>query len=312
MTVSFEYYKVFYHVGRLGSITLAARALFLSQPAVSKSIRQLEKLLGCALFYRTHKGMCLTPEGEVLYQHVALACEQFALGERKLQSMLHLDWGSIHLGSSDMIMHAFLLPHLEHFHKDYPNVRISTITASTLETIAALRDRKIDLGVIFSSPEPCDDLEVIPLCTVQDIFIAGSPFRHLEGSVLPLAELAALPIVCPEKGTSTRSYLDTFFQSHGVVLDPEFELATTVLIVPFAERGLGVGITVRRFAEESLKAGTIFEVQSEHPIPARSIALVTRRKHQLSPAGHALIRYLTGGKRTEPEDAADTAATHNV
>ena len=102
MNISFEYYKVFYQVAQLGSITLAAKALFLSQPAVSKCIRQLEKLLGCTLFYRMHKGMRLTPEGEVLYQHVAQACEQIAIGEKKIQAMLHLDWGSIHIGSSDI------------------------------------------------------------------------------------------------------------------------------------------------------------------------------------------------------------------
>jgi len=283
MNVSFEYYKVFYHVARLGSITLAAKALFLSQPAVSKCIRQLEKVLGCALFYRMHKGMRLTPEGEVLYQ---------------IQAMLHLDWGSIHIGSSDMIMHAFLLPYLERFHKDYPKVRISTITASTPETIASLRARRIDLGVVFSPVEENEDLDIIPVCRVQDTFIAGNTFRHLEGSVLSPDEVAKLPIVCPEKGTSTRAYLDAFFQSHGVVLDPECELATTVLIVPFAERGLGVGITVRRFAEESLRAGSVFELQTTHKIPERAIAVVTRKRSQISHAGHAFIRCLTG-KETE-------------
>ena len=192
MNVSFEYYKVFYHVARLGSITLAAKALFLSQPAVSKCIRQLEKVLGCALFYRMHKGMRLTPEGEVLYQHVAQACEQIAIGEKKIQAMLHLDWGSIHIGSSDMIMHAFLLPYLERFHKDYPKVRISTITASTPETIASLRARRIDLGVVFSPVEENEDLDIIPVCRVQDTFIAGNTFRHLEGSVLSPDEVAKL------------------------------------------------------------------------------------------------------------------------
>ena len=107
--------------------------------------------------------MRLTPEGEVLYQHVAQACEQIAIGEKKIQAMLHLDWGSIHIGSSDMIMHAFLLPYLERFHKDYPKVRISTITASTPETIASLRARRIDLGVVFSPVEENEDLAyVIP------------------------------------------------------------------------------------------------------------------------------------------------------
>ena len=299
MTISLEYYRVFYQVGRLGSITLAARTLFLSQPAVSKSISHLEKLLGCALFYRTRKGMRLTPEGEVLYQHASQACEQIALGEKKLRDMLHLDWGSIHIGSSDMIMHAFLLPCLERFHRDYPKIRISTITASTPETLAALRERKIDLGVTFSSREENEDLDIIPVCSVQDIFIAGPSFLHLKNRVLPLSQIAGLPIVCPEKGTGTRSYLDSFFQAHGIVLAPEFELGTTVLIVPFVERGLGVGITVRRFAEASLRAGSIFELQPEHPIPERSIVLATRKKHQLSPAGNALIQYLLHEKDAE-------------
>ncbi len=299
MNISFEYYKVFYQVAQLGSITLAAKALFLSQPAVSKCIRQLEKLLGCALFYRMHKGMRLTPEGGVLYQHVAQACEQIAIGEKKIQAMLHLDWGSIHIGSSDMIMHAFLLPYLERFHKDYPKVRISTITASTPETIASLRARRIDLGVVFLPVEENDDLDIIPVCTVQNTFVAGNTFRHLEGSVLSLDEVAKLPLVCPEKGTSTRAYLDAFFQSHGVVLDPECELATTVLIVPFAERGLGVGITVRRFAEESLRAGSVFELQTAQKIPERAIAVVTRKRSQISHAGHAFIGCLTGREAEE-------------
>ncbi len=302
MNVSFEYYKVFYHVARLGGITPAARALFLSQPAVSKSVRQLEKTLGCELFFRTHKGMTLTPEGEVLYRHVAQACEQIALGEKKLQAMLDLDGGSIHIGSSDMIMYAYLLPYLERFHKAYPKVHISTITAATHGTLEALRAQKIDLGVVFSPVEEDDDLELIPVCPIHDMFIAGKPFLHLKDAVLPLAEIARLPIICPEKDTSTRQYLDAFFRAHGVVLDPEFELATTVLIVPFVERGLGVGITVRRFAEASLREGTVFEITPEHPIPERAIAVVTRRKAPLSHAGRALIRCLTGQDRLGPAE----------
>ena len=164
--------------------------------------------------------------------------------------------------------------------------------------IASLRARRIDLGVVFSPVEENEDLDIIPVCRVQDTFIAGNTFRHLEGSVLSPDEVAKLPIVCPEKGTSTRAYLDAFFQSHGVVLDPECELATTVLIVPFAERGLGVGITVRRFAEESLRAGSVFELQTTHKIPKRAIAVVTRKRSQISHAGHAFIRCLTG-KETE-------------
>lgn len=293
MNVSFEYYKVFYHVARLGSITLAAKALFLSQPAVSKSIRQLESLLGCELFFRRHKGMELTSEGEVLYQHVAQACQQIAIGEKKIQAMLHLEGGSINIGSSDMLMHAFLLPYLERFHKAYPQIRITTVTLSTHETLAALRAQKIDVGVLFSPAVKGDDVELRQVCTVQDMFIAGKPFRHLKGKVLSLADIVKMPIVCPRKDTSTRQYLDAFFHARGLVLDPEFELATTVLIVPFVERGLGVGITVRRFAEQSLKEGTVFELSASEPFPQRSVSVATRKKETLSAAGREFVRCLT-------------------
>lgn len=293
MNVSFEYYKVFYHVARLGGITLAARALFLSQPAVSKSVRQLERLLGCELFFRTHTGMELTPEGEALYQHIAQACEQIAIGEKKIQAMLDLDGGSINIGSSDMIMHAFLLPYLERFHTTYPKIRITTVTLSTHETLAALRAQKIDVGVVFSPVAKSEDVALRQVCTIQDMFIAGKPFRHLQASVLSLADIVALPIVCPSKDTSTRQYLDAFFHARGLVLEPEFELATTVLIVPFVERGLGVGITVRRFAEPSLRDGTIFEVRTEEPLPQRSISVATRKKGQLSHAAREFFRCLT-------------------
>ena len=298
MNISFEYYKVFYHVARLGGITLAAKALFLSQPAVSKSVRQLESLLGCELFFRRHKGMDLTPEGEVLYQHVAQACQQLAIGEKKIQAMLDLEGGSINIGSSDMLMHAFLLPYLERYHKAHPKIRITTVTLSTHETLAALRAQKIDVGVLFSPVSKSDDVELRQVCTVQDMFIAGKPFRHLEGRVLPLAEIVKMPIVCPRKDTSSRQYLDAFFHAHGLVLAPEFELATTVLIVPFVERGLGVGITVRRFAEESLKEGTVFELRASEPFPPRTVSVATRKKGLLSSAGREFLRCLTD---TPPE-----------
>ena len=207
--------------------------------------------------------------------------------------MLDLEGGSINIGSSDMLMHAFLLPYLERFHKAHPKIRITTVTLSTHETLAALRAQKIDVGVLFSPVSKSDDVELR-----QDMFIAGKPFRHLEGRVLPLAEIVKMPIVCPRKDTSSRQYLDAFFHAHGLVLAPEFELATTVLIVPFVERGLGVGITVRRFAEESLKEGTVFELRASEPFPPRTVSVATRKKGLLSSAGREFLRCLTD---TPPE-----------
>ena len=84
MNVNFEHYKVFYYVARHGTITQAAQALYISQPAVSTSIHLLAKELSCELFHRNQKGMTLTPEGEMLYGPVAKAYEQLAIGEKKI------------------------------------------------------------------------------------------------------------------------------------------------------------------------------------------------------------------------------------
>ena len=112
MVDNLEYYKVFYHVGKLSSITLAAKELSISQPAVSQSIHQLEKTLGCSLFQRTSRGMKFTTEGELLYRHVERGYEQIELGQKRLRQLQHLDAGEVRIGASDMTLRFFLLPFL--------------------------------------------------------------------------------------------------------------------------------------------------------------------------------------------------------
>ena len=99
-----EYYKVFYHVARAGSLTVAARELNISQPAVSQSVKQLETALGTKLFTRASKGVQMTGEGSMLFNYVEKGYEQFVLGEQKLEQMLNLELGEIHIGASDMTL----------------------------------------------------------------------------------------------------------------------------------------------------------------------------------------------------------------
>ena len=117
MTNNLEYYKTFYYGGKLSSITLAAKELSISQPAVTQSIHQLEKSLGCTLFQRTSRGMKLTSEGNLLYRYIERGYEQIELGEQRLSQLLHLDAGEVRIGASDMTLRFFLLPYLEKFHE---------------------------------------------------------------------------------------------------------------------------------------------------------------------------------------------------
>lgn len=271
---SLDLYRVFYQVAISRSFTLAAQALFISQPAVSRSIRQLEEELHCSLFVRTPRGVVLTREGETLLRHVAAGLDQIAQGEKKLAAQVNLDSGEICVGASDMTLRFFLLPYLERFHSLYPGVKIHVTNGPTPETLRFLEQGRIDFGVVS---EPAGDLAAlspIPVGQVQDIFIAGERFAHLADKPLPLAAFETLPVICLEKNTSTRGYLDRFFADNGAVFNPEFELATSSLIVQFACRNLGIGCVVEDFAREALADGRIVRLMTEKDIPPRRLCLV--------------------------------------
>ena len=142
MMTNLEYYRVFYYVARCGSLTQAADKLSISQPAVSQSLHQLESTLGTRLFTRTSRGVKLTKEGELLASYVSRGLEQIELGEKKLEQMLNLDIGEVHIGASDMTLRFYLLPYLEKFHEKYPNVKVivnNAPTPETLKTLSAIR-----------------------------------------------------------------------------------------------------------------------------------------------------------------------------
>lgn len=290
--VNFEYYKVFYFVAKLNSITHAAEELFISQPAVSQIIKQLENSLGGNLFYRTSKGVRLTPEGEVLYTYISRGYEYMALGESKFKELLTLETGEIRIGASDMTLEFYLLPYLEEFHKLYPKVRVKVTNVPTPETIEYLKNGKIDFGIVSEPVKEYVGIRVMPVCDIEDVFIANSGFYELKDRNVELKELENYPIICLENNTSTRKYVDDFLRQEGVSLNPEFELATSDLIVQFAARSLGVGCVVRNFAEKLIENGELFELSLKPHIPKRSICIVTQDKIPISPASKKLLELL--------------------
>lgn len=289
MKINLDLYHIFYWVAKTGSVTRAAERLYSSQPAVSRSLRQLEEALGCRLLDRTSRGVNLTAEGRVLMHYVEPAMEQLQAGEDRLQALGALDEGSIRIGASDMTLKFCLLPCLEQFHVRYPKVRISVTNGPTPESMELLRQGKIDFAVV-SQPVPSETgILTIPVGAIQDVFIGGSRFSRLRGKTLRLEELLELPLICLEGGSSTRRYCDDFFAARGLALRPEFELATSDLIVQFAQRNLGIGSVVEAFARDALENGQVFRLTLEQELPARRLLLV-RRRERTSEAAESLMQ----------------------
>ena len=292
MDINLELYKVFCYVVRSGSISRASQELFISQPAVSQSIKQLETKLGGQLFFRTPKGITLTPEGEVLYKYIEQGYNMILMAENKFSEAINLDAGEIRIGASDMTLKYFLLPHLEEFHKRYPKVRIKVTNGPSPETVASLKSGLIDFGVASLPISDDSAIDIIEAMEIQDCFIANYRFGHLVSKKIQLNELSDYPVIMLEKNTSTRRYIDHFLSSYGVSLIPEIELATSDLLVQFARRGLGISCVVRNFAEIDLENGSLFELDLENKIPTRQIGIVKLKNTPLSAAAVKFIELI--------------------
>lgn len=289
MTNHLEYYKVFYYVVRYRSLTAAAEHLAISQPAVSQSVKMLENAVGARLFVRTSKGVELTAEGELLAGYVSKGYEQIELGEKKLAQMLNLEIGELHIGASDMTLRFYLLPYLERFHEQYPGVKVMVSNATTPETLHSLAEGKIDFGVVSTPFDDMPGMKTVRVKPIEDIFIGGVKFISYKNRTLDLQELEQLPIISLEKKTSTRKFMDMFLKENGVELNPEFELATSDMIVQFTLRNMGIGCIMKEFAEEYLETGRLFALRFNKIIPERHFCIVTDKKNPLSAAGRRML-----------------------
>lgn len=292
MIENLEYFKVFYYTAKLGSVTRAANELTISQPAVSQSLKQLERSLGVTLFQRAARGVRLTAEGQLLFSYVEKGYEQIRLGVEKLRQMQNLELGEVHIGASDMTLQFYLLPYLERFHEQYPAIKVIVTNAPTPETLQLLRAGKIDFGVVSTPFVQSEDILATEVREIEDVFVAGRRFISYKNKMLDLKDLEQLPMIFLENNTSTRSYMDEYLAQNGITLQPEFELATSGMIVQFALRNLGVGCVVRDFAAEYLESGLLFELRFNKMIPKRSFCVVQSKRGALSAAARKLLNIM--------------------
>lgn len=297
MSADLELYRVFCTVARCGSLSHAARELYISQPAVSQAMRRLEDSLSCSLFTRTSRGITLTSEGRMLYSYADKAVSLVTAAEDKLNRMRTLQSGGLMIGASDTLCQYFLLPYLERFHAEYPEVQLQVTNRTTPETVELLKIGKVDIALV-NLPVEDDALCVRECLTVHDVFVAADRFEHFKGQKISLDMLAREPLVLLEQASNSRKYLDAFAAHQGVTLHPEIELGAHSLLVEFARIGLGIACVTSEFAKDHLAAGELFEVELDPPMPSRAIGLISLDGVPLSAAALRFIQIVMG----EPAD----------
>jgi DNA-binding transcriptional LysR family regulator len=285
-----ELYKVFYTVAGCGTVSAAAGHLFVSQPAVSKSIKKLEDLTGCTLFVRSSKGVRLTSEGQILYDYVKNGFEHLQNGEQVLKKLRNRKEGLVKVGISNTLCRYYFIPHLEEFHQKYPGIRITIINRTSMETLKLLEQGLIDFGII-SLPQERSGFTYHELLTIQDIFVTGRQYPELQGPVT-LQTLSRYPLMMLERDNVTRLYIDAYLAENQVVLQPEIEISSMDFLIEFARIGLGVALVIRNFIEEELSQGLLNEIPVIPALPPRKIGIVMPKNLPLSIAAETFIASL--------------------
>lgn len=294
LSANFESYKVFYYVAKYKNITAAAKALFLTQPTVSHCIQGLENELGCTLFLRSQKGVTLTHEGSLLYEHVSIACEHIFKAEEKINAVNSLSEGLIRIGASETTLHHFLLPYLKDFRLKHSKIKLQIANNNTPSTIAALKSGLIDVAILVMAIDEKDSaLTITKLASFQYVAIASDVFSELKDKPVAVKDLLNYPLICMEPGTFTRQFLDKYFLANNYELKPDIELATADLITPMVKNDLGIGFAPFEFAQESLDNKTVFRLNLIQEIPPCEICAIYNNTRPLSIASQKFLNMLT-------------------
>ena len=280
MNIDFELYRIFYTVANNRNITKASLELNISQPAISKSIKNLEEQLGGQLFVRTKRGVILTEEGKEFYNYIRQTIEYISSAENKFSELINLETGCIRIGISTTLTKEFLLPYLEEFHKLYPKIDIQITTNLSSDLFPKLRNGLIDIIILnLYDKDYGDDIEIIKCRQINDCFVVNKSFSNLINKSISIKDLNKYPLILQSKGSNTRAFIDNFAKENGTILKPNIELASYSLVIEFTKIGLGIGYATKEYIKKELKDNNLIALDLKEKIPSRYIGIALSKNH---------------------------------
>jgi len=294
MDQNLNLYHTFYTVAKCGNISAAANQLFISQPAISKSIARLEQSLDVKLFLRSSRGVSLTAEGDLLYHRVEEALRAISLGEEAVKNAVELGIGRLSIGVSTTLCRYVLLPYLKSFAKEYPNIQVSIRCQSSYETIKALEDGSIDIGLIGETGR-IGNLLFHPIAEIEDIFISTAEYMNAlqarEGydrkNPLSLANL-----ILPDQDNLSRRYVDRYLDPGLIDENRLIEVSTMDLVIEFAKNSLGIGCVIGDFVKKELEKAELVRIETDISFPKRKIGFAYRKESSVNKSALAFLSYM--------------------
>ena len=301
---SLNLYHIFYTVAQCGNISAAARKLYISQPAVSKSVSRLEESFSSPLLVRSSRGVTLTENGRLLYKQLETAFQAIRQGEEMISRNDLLGAGSLSMGVSATLCKYVLLPYLQDYIAENPYVKISLSCQSTHETITALENGALELGLVGESERlEGSRLHFLPIREIHDIFVCSPdylsklhtrPKEDFQQEILTQGTFLLL-----NKDNVTRQYIDRHMLLQGISVEHKIEVSTMDLLIDFARIGLGIACVIGEFVRDELQKGSLMECSIREPIPPRRIGFAYPRSARPSAAMSAFLARLASGSFPE-------------
>lgn len=278
MEQNLSIYKIFNTVAKTGNISHAAKELYISQPAISKSITKLEENLNIILFRRTSRGVQLTKEGMVLYEYTKSAFETLEQGEESIRKINELGIGHLSIGVSTTLCKYLLLSYLKNFVLKYPHIKITIECQSTLKTLDLLEQGKIDVGLI-GKPNHIKNMDFYSIHAIEDIFVATSSYLSnlmLRESNENLEQTSSLifksaNIMLLDEKNMSRLYVDDYFTRNNIETNHVLEVSNMDLLIEFAKIGLGVSCVIKEFVKSELENKELIQIPLANPLEQREV-----------------------------------------
>lgn len=255
-------YRVFYAVANAGNISSASKQLFISQPAVSKSIHKLEESMNCALFMRKPKGVELTEEGQLLYQKVEEALAILDQAEEDISASIKDGTGSIKISTTVALGRRFLLPYVNVFLKAHPRMNVSINFRAPDKIASDLEKNKADIGLTLE-PIVNGATDNYSLGTLHYIFVAKPGYYkglRVAKKVDVNTILRKATLILVNGADNTRHWIDVELKRQGLKADNIIEVNFLDMVIDFVKMGMGIGFVIKEFVEEELEDGTFIEV----------------------------------------------------
>ena len=286
MNINYEYYKIFYYAAKNRSFSRTAKVLLTNQPNITRVIKILEGELGCTLFNRMKNGVTLTPEGEILYEHISKAVELITEGEDEISKANDLQSGTVTISVTETALHGVMLPLLNEFHERYPGIKIKLLNHSTPQALTALKSGIANLAVVTTPISTEGSLNFHKLREFRELIICSTKLKDLAKRTLTLEELCSHPIISLNRNTRTYDFYSDFFFQHGIDFQPDIEVATADQIMPLVKMFYVIGSyhTIGLIPEPMAQSGDVYILKTDEEFPKRSIVLAENADKKLNAA----------------------------